>query len=122
VVYFSHDYICLAAILQPTLKLLDMDTLQVIAEPTRRRILGLIWDEELAAGQIAEHFDVTFGAVSQHLGILRDAGLVKVRPEGTHRMYSADRDALASYESVLRAMWTDQLQQIADAIEAEEGA
>jgi DNA-binding transcriptional ArsR family regulator len=97
-----------------------MDTLQIIAEPTRRRILGLVWDEELAAGKIAEHFDVTFGAVSQHLAVLRDAGLVRVRREGTRRIYSADRDALAPYRSVLEAMWTDHLRRLADLIEAEE--
>ena len=53
-----------------------MDTIQVIAEPRRREILSLIWDDELAAGDIADRFDVTFGAVSQHLRVLREAGLV----------------------------------------------
>jgi len=98
-----------------------MDTLQVIAEPTRRRILGLVWEDELAAGEIAEQFDVTFGAVSQHLAVLRDAGLVNVRRDGTRRLYSADRDALAPYRSVLEALWTDHLQQLAAMIETEEG-
>jgi DNA-binding transcriptional ArsR family regulator len=97
-----------------------MDTLQIIAEPTRRQILGLVWDHELAAGEIAEQFDVTFGAVSQHLSVLRDAGMVKVRRDGNRRMYMADRDVLAPYRSVLEAMWTEHLQQIAEMIEAEE--
>jgi DNA-binding transcriptional ArsR family regulator len=97
-----------------------MDALQIIAEPTRREILGLIWDRELAAGEIAERFDVTFGAVSQHLGVLRDAGMVTVRKEGTRRMYTADRDVLAPYRAILEQMWSNTLQRLADAIEAEE--
>ncbi len=96
-----------------------MDTLQIIAEPTRREILGLIWDEELAAGEIADSFEVTFGAVSQHLGVLRDAGLVTVRRDGNRRIYTANRDALAPYRSVLETMWTSHLQRLADMIEAE---
>ena len=97
-----------------------MDTLQIIAEPTRRQILGIIWDRELAAGEIADQFDVTFGAVSQHLAILRDAGLVSVRRDGTRRMYMADHDTLAPYRSILETMWTNQLQHLAEMIEAGE--
>ena len=97
-----------------------MDTLQIIAEPNRRTILGLVWDEELPAGEIADQFDTTFGAVSQHLAVLRDAGLVRVRRDGNRRLYSANRDALAPYRSVLEAMWSDHLSQIAADIEAEE--
>lgn len=97
-----------------------MDALQIIAEPTRREILGLVWDRELAAGEIAERFDVTFGAVSQHLAVLREAGMVTVRKEGNRRMYTADRDALAPYRPALEAMWTDHLRHLADMIEAEE--
>jgi DNA-binding transcriptional ArsR family regulator len=97
-----------------------MDTLQVIAEPSRRRILGLVWDRELAAGEIARHFDVTFGAVSQHLGVLRTAGLVSVRKDGNRRLYRANPDALAPYKDVLEPMWAGTLRTLAAAIEAEE--
>lgn len=97
-----------------------MDTLQVIAEPTRRSILGLVWEDEMAAGDIAGHFEVTFGAVSQHLSVLREAGLVKVRKEGTRRLYRADRDVLAPYRAILETMWREQLQGIADALEEEQ--
>ena len=55
-----------------------MDALQVIGEPRRREILRLVWDRERTAGDIAGQFDVTFGAVSQHLAVLRDAGFVDV--------------------------------------------
>ena len=97
-----------------------MDTLQVVAEPRRRQILGLVWDREMAASDIADQFEVTFGAVSQHLAVLRDAGLVTVRKDGNRRMYKADQDALGPYSEILKAMWSDTLQQLAEAIEGEE--
>ena len=87
-----------------------MDPLQVVAEPTRRRILGLVWDRELSATQIAEHFDSTFGAVSQHLAILRSAQLVSQRREGNRRFYRANREAL-------EAMWRETLRGLARTIE-----
>jgi DNA-binding transcriptional ArsR family regulator len=71
-----------------------MDAVRVVAEPRRRDILRLVWDAERSAGEIAAHFDVTFGAISQHLSVLREAGLVAVRRDGTRRFYRADREAL----------------------------
>ncbi|MBW3672450.1 MAG: metalloregulator ArsR/SmtB family transcription factor, partial [Acidobacteria bacterium] len=65
--------------------------IQVIAEPHRRQILGLVWEDELAAGDIADRFEITFGAVSQHLSVLRRAGFVDVRPEGNRRLYRANK-------------------------------
>lgn len=94
-----------------------MDALQVIAEPRRREILGLVWGEERSAGEIASHFDVTFGAVSQHLGILREHGFVKVRSEGSRRLYRADHEGLGELRSVLEAMWGDRLDALSRAIE-----
>lgn len=91
--------------------------MQVIAEPRRREILALIWDHELAAGQIASNFDVTFGAVSQHLGVLREAGFVKRRVDGNRRLYSADKDRLGPFREVLEAMWGDTLDALAAAVE-----
>jgi len=98
----------------------EMEPLTVIAEPRRRQILELVWDEELAAGDIASRFDVTFGAVSQHLGVLRDAGFVRVRRDGTQRFYRADKVALGPLRAVLEAMWSDQLDRLAAAIEADD--
>ncbi len=97
-----------------------MDTLQVVAEPRRRDILALIWDQEMAAGEIAAHFDVTFGAVSQHLATLRAAKLVAVRKEGNRRFYKADHVALAPYKEILASMWAETLQRLADVIAEEE--
>jgi DNA-binding transcriptional ArsR family regulator len=87
-----------------------MDPLQVIAEPTRRRILGLVWDRELSASEIADRFDSTFGAVSQHLAVLRNARLVSQRRDGNRRFYRANREAL-------EAMWRDTLGELARTIE-----
>jgi DNA-binding transcriptional ArsR family regulator len=87
-----------------------MDALQVIAEPSRRRILGLVWHQELSASQIADQFDSTFGAVSQHLAVLRDANLLSMRRDGNRRFYRANREAL-------EAMWRETLSGLARTIE-----
>jgi DNA-binding transcriptional ArsR family regulator len=99
-----------------------MDALQVISEPRRREILRLVWDRELSSGDIAASFDVTFGAVSQHLGVLRQAGFVRVRAEGNRRFYRADRERLGPLAHALEAVWTDTLARLAEAVETEERA
>jgi DNA-binding transcriptional ArsR family regulator len=99
-----------------------MDALQVVSEPRRREILRLVWTDEMSAGDIAGRFDVTFGAVSQHLGILRDAGFVQLRREGNRRLYRADRERLGPLALALEAMWTDALDRLAEAVESDVGA
>jgi DNA-binding transcriptional ArsR family regulator len=101
-----------------------MDGLQVIAEPRRREILRLVWDEEVSAGEIAARFDVSFPAVSQHLAVLREAGFVRVRHVGTRRLYRADRDRLGDLADVLERMWAstlDDLAALAENAEATDG-
>ena len=98
-----------------------MDVLQVIAEPRRRQILELVWEEELPAAEIAAEFDVTFGAISQHLAVLREAQFVTVRKDGNRRLYQADQDALGPFKEVRAAMWTASLQRLADLVEIDEG-
>jgi DNA-binding transcriptional ArsR family regulator len=97
-----------------------MDSLQVIAEPRRRAILRLVWNAEVPAGEIAARFDVSFAAVSQHLGVLRQAGLVTVRRDGTRRLYRADRAALGRLGQVLEQLWSVQLDELTELAEAEE--
>jgi DNA-binding transcriptional ArsR family regulator len=97
-----------------------VDALQVIAEPRRREILRLVWDAEVPAGVVAGHFDVSFAAVSQHLGVLRDAGLVTVRRDGTRRLYRANRQALGRLGQVLEQLWTAQLAELAEEAEREQ--
>jgi DNA-binding transcriptional ArsR family regulator len=94
-----------------------VDALKIIAEPRRRELLQLIWDRELAAGEIADQFDLTFGAVSQHLGILRDAGFVTVRKEGNHRYYRANQESLGPLRPLLESMWSETLGHLAETIE-----
>jgi DNA-binding transcriptional ArsR family regulator len=96
-----------------------MDALQVVSEPRRRAILRLVWNGELSAGDIAARFDLTFGAVSQHLGVLRDAGFVRVRQEGNKRFYMADQERLGPLARTLEAMWADTLDRLASAAESD---
>ena len=97
-----------------------MDPLRVIAAPRRRRILQLVWDRELAAGEIAAEFDVTWSAISQHLSVLKAAGFVLERREGTSRYYRADQAALGSLRSVVEAHWRDGLGRVKDLAEREQ--
>lgn len=89
----------------------------MIAEPRRREILALVWDREMAAGEIASRFDVSFGAVSQHLRILKDSGFVQVRRDGNRRLYRADQDQLSPFRAVLERMWGKSLDDLVEAIE-----
>ena len=96
-----------------------MDAWQIVAEPRRREILRLVWDAELSAGEIADQFDISFGAVSQHLGVLRDAGYVSVRRAGNRRFYTVDKNALGPLRPALESMWAATLDDLAQAVEAE---
>ena len=94
--------------------------LRAIAEPRRREILRLIQDAELPAGEIASHFAVTRPAISQHLGVLKAAGLVSERRDGTKRLYRARPEGLAEVRSYLAEFWEGRLRLLAHAAEAEE--
>jgi DNA-binding transcriptional ArsR family regulator len=83
--------------------------LKAIAEPRRRRILALVRDDELSAGEIAAHFDVTRPAISQHLAVLRDAGLVTERRTGTRRLYRARPEGLDELRAFLEEFWDQRL-------------
>lgn len=95
--------------------------LEVVAEPRRREILRLVWEEELGAGEIADRFDVTFGAVSQHLRVLREAGIVAVRRAGRRRFYRADRERMGPLAAVLEDHWRQSLAALKTLAENEEG-
>lgn len=77
----------------------------------------MVWDEELSAGEIADEFEVTFGAISQHLAVLRESGFVDVRADGNRRLYRANKDALGPLAEVLESMWSGALDNLARAIE-----
>ena len=95
--------------------------LKAIAAPRRREILRLVWDAERSAGDIASHFDVSRPAISQHLTVLRTAGLVTERRDGARRFYMANRDALAELQSSLESFWRGSLVALKEEVEAEEG-
>jgi DNA-binding transcriptional ArsR family regulator len=93
---------------------------RAIAEPRRREILTLVATRELSAGEIASHFDVTRPAISQHLGVLKGAGLVVERREGTRRLYLARPEGLVELRSFLEAFWDARLRRLKKAAEAAE--
>ena len=94
--------------------------LKAIAEPRRRQILSLVRDEELSAGEIASHFDVTRPAVSQHLTVLKEAGLVDERRNGTKRLYRARPEGLAEVKTFLEEFWGERLDALKREAEREE--
>src|ERR687885_1751432 len=94
--------------------------LKAIAAPRRRRILTLVRDGELSAGEIASHFDVTRPAVSQHLNVLKEAGLVSERRNGTRRLYRARPEALADLREFLEEYWNPRLEALKAEAEREE--
>jgi DNA-binding transcriptional ArsR family regulator len=94
--------------------------LALLAEPRREQIMREVWRTERSAGQIAGVMPVTFGAVSQHLRILLDAGLVTVRLDGRRRWYSANRAALGPLAPALEQMWFGKLSQLKHLAEAEQ--
>jgi DNA-binding transcriptional ArsR family regulator len=80
-----------------------------IADPIRRRVLELVRDREVPAGELADEFDVSRPAVSRHLRVLREAGLVRERREGRLRLYRADLEPLAELREWLDRYWDDRL-------------
>jgi DNA-binding transcriptional ArsR family regulator len=94
--------------------------MEAIASPRRRQILQLVWSAERSAGEIASSVnDVSWPAVSQNLGVLKNSGLITERRQGTHRYYKANRRALGPLEVVLRQMWARDLGRLRELAEAE---
>ena len=102
--------------------------LHAIAEPRRREILNLVRGRELSAGEIAAHFEkttanfekVTRPAISQHLKVLMDAGLITMRRQGTWRLYRARPEGLEEVRAFVEEFWDEGLQSLKQAAEAEE--
>src|SRR5881392_4503379 len=94
--------------------------IDAIAEPRRREILHLVRDQEMASGRIAAHFDVTRQAVSQHLRVLHDAGLVSERRDGTRRIYRARPEGLLELRKFLDEFWDNRLDALKREVEAEQ--
>jgi DNA-binding transcriptional ArsR family regulator len=94
--------------------------LKAIAARHRRQILSLVRDDELSAGEIAAHFDVTRPAVSQHLNVLKEAGLVSERRNGTKRLYRARPEGLSPVRAYLEEFWDERLEALKREAENEE--
>ena len=96
--------------------------LQAIAEPHRREILILLQNTELSASEIAAHFtDVTRPAISQHLMLLAQVGLVTMRRQGTKRLYRTRPEGLEDLRRFLESFWDEQLRVLKHVAETEEG-
>ncbi|HEX2047065.1 MAG TPA: metalloregulator ArsR/SmtB family transcription factor [Acidimicrobiales bacterium] len=95
--------------------------LRALAEPRRRAILRLVAHDELAAGEIAAAFDVTRPAVSQHLTVLKNAGLLTERRDGTRRLYRARPEGLDQLRRLLDDIWAGALDTARRLVEAERG-
>jgi DNA-binding transcriptional ArsR family regulator len=93
--------------------------LKALAEPHRRAILRLVRDDARSVTEIAEHFDITQQAVSLHLKVLREAGLVAVRRDGTRRLYLIDPDGMSSVQEFLAELWPAGLDRLKRAVEYE---
>jgi DNA-binding transcriptional ArsR family regulator len=92
--------------------------LRAVADPTRRQILRLVRDDEMAAGEIAHHFPaISRPAVSQHLRVLAEAGLVDVHAEGNRRLYRLRPAGLRDAARFLDDMWSDTLPRLKAAAE-----
>lgn len=85
------------------------EVMRALAEPHRRAILRLVSRDELAAGDVASAFDLTRTAVSQHLTVLKNAGLLVERREGTRRLYRARPEGLDRLRHMLDEIWASSL-------------
>jgi DNA-binding transcriptional ArsR family regulator len=97
---------------------IGMDALTALADPTRRRIVELLAERERDVGELHHHFPISQPAVSRHLRVLREHGLVQARPDARRRIYSLDPTPLAELDEWLgryRSFWAQRL----DALETE---
>lgn len=96
------------------------EALEAIADPTRRRVLELIRPEGTAVGEIASQLPVSQPAVSQHLTVLRRAGLVQVEPVGRRRLYRVNPAGLVAIRAYIDRFWDEVLDAFVQAAKKEE--
>ena len=94
--------------------------MQLVAERRRQEILRLVWQEELPVGELVERLELSYAGVSQHLALLREAGLVTVRRDGKRRLYRADRERLGPLAAFLESFWAGSLDRLAELAEEAE--
>jgi DNA-binding transcriptional ArsR family regulator len=93
------------------------EALRAIANPRRRAMLELVWDDERSAGEIARRSGLSAPAASQHLRVLREAGLVSVRVDANRRLYRAEPTRVAEIRVALDAFWGERLARLRDDLE-----
>jgi DNA-binding transcriptional ArsR family regulator len=93
--------------------------LQALGDPSRRQIFERLTQSPLAVGELAREFPISRPAVSQHLKVLKDAGLVVDHPEGTRRVYQVDPKAVAALREYFQAFWVEALSNFRVAAEAQ---
>jgi DNA-binding transcriptional ArsR family regulator len=89
------------------------ETLRALAHPARRAMLQLVWDAERSSSDLADAVGMSRPAASQHLKVLREAGLVHVRVDGNQRLYRVDLERLAAVRSQLEGFWGGRLGRLA---------
>ena len=102
-----------------------MQSLLAIADPTRRRIIELLAVRERTAGELVKEFDMSAPAISQHLNVLREAGLVTTRAEGQSRIQALNPEGFDDIEAWLqktRSMWSRHLDALERELRAEDAA
>jgi DNA-binding transcriptional ArsR family regulator len=99
---------------------MNPEALTAVASERRRRILHLVLGTEMSAGDLASRFDVSWSAISQHLAVLKNAGLIVERRDGRRRLYSTDSARLGPLEAVLEEMWQADLGRLASLAERDE--
>jgi DNA-binding transcriptional ArsR family regulator len=97
------------------------EVLKALAEPRRIAILRLVHAQELPAGEIAKRFRTTRQAISQHLRLLTNAGLLDLRRDGTRRLYRVRADAFGELRSFLDTFWDDRLSTLKRQVEHDKG-
>jgi DNA-binding transcriptional ArsR family regulator len=95
---------------------------QALAEPRRREILRLLRERPRSVGELTTHFDISQQAVSHHLQVLKDAGLVAVRPEAQRRLYLLRTEGLDTVREFLADFWPAKLDELKRTVEADRGA
>ena len=96
------------------------DQLAALADPSRRAIVEALRAGPCAVGELAADLPISRPAVSQHLKVLKEAGLVADRAEGTKRLYRLEPDGIAAVRAYLDRMWSDALKSFAEVAESTE--
>ncbi len=97
------------------------EAFRALAAPQRQEILRLVRDEPRSVGEIAEHCGASQQAVSHHLQVLREAGLVGVRRDGQRRLYAVDPDGFESIGAFVAELWPEGLRRLKDVVEGDAG-